>query len=204
MGCDIHMCLEIKYFKQEDKWYNADYFVRNKFYEVSKSQKKYEKIDLYGDRNYVLFAILANVRNDYDYEFISEARDVPKDISQETREEYEGFKAFSHSASYLSLKELLDYEKEHKTIKRCGMVSEKDAKRLDEEGELPNSWCKATNSPSFVYREWQDYNPVIDLIDKIKQRLAELFFIYDFEWEVDSEDLQEKSKNVRIVFWFDN
>ena len=63
MGCDIHMHVERRSsFRNGDKteWVNGDYFSIKHPHDPDCSIIHQ---DLYGDRNYALFAVLANVRN---------------------------------------------------------------------------------------------------------------------------------------------
>lgn len=84
MGCDIHMHTEIKV---NDKW------------------------EHYGnptiDRDYNLFAFLANVRN-YDHApFISEPKGIPDDLSLVTQLCCDHMGSDGHSHSYLNSEEIL-------------------------------------------------------------------------------------------------
>ena len=79
MGCDIHAYVEVKI---HGKW------------------QLYSHLRL--ERDYHLFARMANVRNYYGIEAIDEPRGLPADISEMTRfcRDYDG--ADGHSDSYLS------------------------------------------------------------------------------------------------------
>jgi len=108
MGCDIHLHVEVK---EDSKW----------------SSKISKEGSFYSTRNYNLFAILANVRNDWSkdgYEFrpIDEPRGLPADTSPEVRAEAEGWYGDGHSYSWFTLQELLDYNWTQITIIQ-GMVS---------------------------------------------------------------------------------
>jgi len=84
MGCDIHMNIEVK---TKNGW------------------ELYSKPDV--DRNYQLFAKLANVRN-YDYKInpISKLRGIPEDASYLVKKSYEYRRCDAHSASYITCGEL--------------------------------------------------------------------------------------------------
>ena len=86
MGCDIHLHIEMKV---KGKWlhYGCPYV----------------------DRNYYLFAKMANVRNYRDIVPISEPRGFPCDgVSEITKVCFEHDKPFVHSISWLDAKELDD------------------------------------------------------------------------------------------------
>lgn len=104
MGCDIHTHVEYKNFKV-DPWQSGDYFI--------KAGAGYIKVDFCEDRSYRLFAVLANVRNREGVEYISEPRGIPSDATEYTRECYKIWDIDAHSASYLTLKELIDFRKSH-------------------------------------------------------------------------------------------
>ncbi len=78
----------------------------------------------YGERNYDLFAILANVRNGYAVAGIRTGdgfwplgpRGLPCDVSEELRRlDYEQF----HSQSWVSLREILEFDWDQETTKRA-------------------------------------------------------------------------------------
>ena len=65
---------------------------------------------IYNDRNYRLFAILANVRNHFNIIPIDCPRGLPKDISNVVFEEYKSYGISAHSASYFTFRELLEFD----------------------------------------------------------------------------------------------
>ena len=90
MGTDIHGVLQVR---QYGKWWT--------------------ECDIHGDRNYTLFAVLADVRNRYDLTPISEPRGWPEDFeckewnheSNSMGDRWLG----DHSFSWLSVRELLEW-----------------------------------------------------------------------------------------------
>lgn len=83
MGCDIHAHSELKI---NGKWHHMS------------------ELDI--DRNYMLFTKMAGVRN-YDAEIpISEARGIPKDVSELTKFLCDDYGSDGHSHSWLSSKEI--------------------------------------------------------------------------------------------------
>ncbi|MGO4376393.1 hypothetical protein AB4Z21_37700, partial [Paenibacillus sp. MCAF20] len=65
MGTDIHVFIEQKTIKKDNplltEWISLDEWIHTPDYEETWVQKPYWR-----DRNYLLFAILADVRNHYD------------------------------------------------------------------------------------------------------------------------------------------
>lgn len=79
MGCDIHGHVE---FKKDGVWHN------------------WSTVDI--DRNYDLFAKMANVRNDGTVEPVADPRGVPMDISMEVAMDINQWDCDGHSHSWLS------------------------------------------------------------------------------------------------------
>lgn len=114
MGCDIHMHVEYKISSKDDAvWRCGDYFrLDNPLAE----EPNIKRIELYSSRNYDLFAVLADVRN-YDYmEYISDPKGLPWDVTEYVKRDYRAWGNDAHSCSYLTLRELIDYHKEHDQV----------------------------------------------------------------------------------------
>lgn len=118
MGCDIHLFTEKKikiYCKdgtQEEKWVCCDYFKLNPYYIDNKDDKrKYDIVNIYSDRDYKLFSVLANVRN-YDKieEVLDEPRGLPYDVSDAVKKECKEWGVIGHSHSWFYAKELFLYK----------------------------------------------------------------------------------------------
>ena len=206
MGCDIHMHVEYKDFRG-DRWFCGDYFTINPYYEENNSDGElpYNLVDIYPYRNYSLFATLANVRNYGGTSYIDEPRGLPDDVCVEVKKASDRIGDYGHSRSYFTLQELIDFQNKAKPLKHRGMISPQAQINLDEKGILPDCWCQGTNEEGWQWRKWEESNKVlVSLIEIIKKRASELYVIYDFLWEREPEKAYEKSKNIRIVFWFDN
>lgn len=109
MGCDIHTRVEFQ--NREGNWICGDFFRINPYYKAS---DPYEidpmmVVEVGGDRNYRLFAVLANVRNYDDIPYIDNPRDIPDDACARTRRDYLFWQEDAHSASYFTLKELIEW-----------------------------------------------------------------------------------------------
>jgi len=177
MGCDIHSFAERKI---NNKWEKVgEHFSlgdwEKKYYKKEKGENPFDW------RSYSMFAFLAGVRN-YDHsEPLSEPKGLPDGISDEVKEEYEQWECDAHSVSYLTLKELLDFDYDkvfwNRRISRTTYNenggSFTNGAAIAEEGE----------GTHVTYRE----------------NLGEFFFTH-------LKELQELGEpdDVRIVFWFDN
>lgn len=202
MGCDIHMHVEYKNYN--GYWLCGDYFVQKQCYD---GEIEYSLIPIYHNRNYALFAVLADVRNHGDTECIDRPRGLPTDVTDTVREIYENECWDAHSCSYFTLKELIDFHCKRTPLKRSGLLDSEQARTLDERGILPTSWCQGTNVEGYERREWEEENNVLlPLISKLKERADDLGVIYDFLWDSDRgfEEAYIKSDRIRIIFWFDN
>lgn len=134
MGCDIHTRVEyLKTVNGVTSWYCGDYFKKNPYGGVLSNKEGYEKVELCGDRNYLLFATLADVRNYSNTAYISKPKEIPLDACKETIEEYNSWEGDAHSASYFTLKELMDWNKEDEVLRP--LISE-----LKRRGEELNLW----------------------------------------------------------------
>lgn len=115
MGCDIHICTEVKEtVKGKEKWINVDNWRVNKSADEYEDEKTYILNPIYKDRNYELFSFLANVRNYYGVKSFGFKRGAPKDASKETKEEIKSWDFDGHSHGFCTLKELKDAVREAK------------------------------------------------------------------------------------------
>lgn len=209
MGCDIHMYVEFKHYEQ---WKNCDYFMFNPSFRPSCREgfdnNRYSLVPFFDARYYDLFSVLANVRNYADTDYISEPRGLPEDVSYFIECEYEDWEDDAYSASYFTLKELIDFHNENHPLKRCGMFAPEDLEAFDTKGIIPNTYCQYTEIPGWERRTWETENDVlIPIIEKLKERADEVGLIYSFKWdgcEMAQREAYEKSADIRIVFWFDN
>ena len=205
MGCDIHVCCEFKNNKGE--WINCDHFKINPYYRpeyIESGEQEWEIIPIYDDRNYSLFATLANVRNYGGTTVISEARGLPDDIHPLTKKIVDDWGCDGHTHSYYTLRELLDYMSTGPITTYSGLITIEQAKDLDNFNIYPESWRQGTNMKGYVRRTWTMPDGNLNkLITAMKKRCAEVFWI--FEWSKDYENkIKCEADNFRIVFWFDN
>lgn len=187
---------------------------------LSQASKEHTPDFLYSDRNYVLFAALAGVRNGLGVAGVDtgdpltpvdEPRGLPTDVSDEVAKEETEWGCDGHSHSYLYLQELLDYDWDQPVVQR-GVVSQIEFKRWEETGR-PRMWSggvAGSNVHNISNEQMRERisaeQPCDGYYTRIQwtQPLREL--VRDFLPAI--EKLKKLSGGdttaVRIVFWFDN
>lgn len=88
-----------------NEWISVDEWIYDTPSEGMRLSKRY-----WTDRNYLLFAILANVRNRYNIQPISLPKGLPYDVSPELKKQSDEENGDAHTRSWLTLKELLEYD----------------------------------------------------------------------------------------------
>ena len=135
MGTDAHMYVERQV---EGEWVSADSTQPNEWHEKYPEDEPKESVDhIYGDRNYDIFAILANVRHGSGFAGvdtgdgfnpIAEPRGIPEDASPLVRAEWERWQ--EHSPTWLSARDLMSFDWTQTTVKR-GWVDAKTYASFD-------------------------------------------------------------------------
>jgi hypothetical protein len=169
MGCDIHFYVEVK---RDGQWTHHDWekpYVVGKYSDGSVDFSRMMKDPLYIGRNYVLFSVLADVRNDYGISPIQSVRGLPADVSSAIMDEHtvrvdenheqatldrwvaEGYSnritetsvtdPDDHSASWFTLAELQAFDWSL-PISRGGWVDVENFKLFRDSGK-PKAWCKS-------------------------------------------------------------
>lgn len=115
MGCDIHMHVEYRTRINNTtiKWCDGNLYEVNKFYE-DEDEPKYIRVCLNNERrSYTLFGLLAGVRN-REIKPIAYPRGFPDDASKSITDEYNSWgRDDPHSASWLTLAELMNAARSH-------------------------------------------------------------------------------------------
>lgn len=172
MGCDIHSYAETK---KKDKWVLVtDIFPLSDF---DKEWDKRERGDHPFDwRSYGLFGFLAGVRNYSEVPTIVEPRGFPEDASDEVKKAWEEWEYGGHTPSWITVKELLDFDYDQVFW---------DRRVTKVEGNVTNGAAHAEEG------EGEHLT--------IREFLGEMYFKH-------LEALKEigSPENTRIVFWFDN
>lgn len=141
MGTDIHMIAEIR---KDGIWQT----ILDKIF-IDREGTKFEEETCvpYSNRNYNLFGILADVRNGSGFagcrtgeKFnpISKPKSYPKDMDERSKY-FLGDEWGHHSASYLTLKEIFDFDwtQLHRIY---GIVDEEEYKNTIMKGKHPTFW----------------------------------------------------------------
>jgi len=249
MGCDIHIMVEklvngkwiaqsgvnesdVAYYKEmlESKKNNPDgnygHLTEDYIEECIKRASKTILHDwIYGDRNYDLFSILADVRNGYGFAGvktgdgfipISEPRGVPKDVGVDYAHWVNEWNGDGHSHSYHTVRQLVEYPHWESRVTKCGVVSENEYKVFKEKG-YPESWCGDCSGRDIVKVTNREMDSIID---GSTLRGVDKKYFTSVEWkdayknrihgffsesvpklkELAGDDLD----SVRIVFFFDN
>ena len=151
MGCDIHFFVENQV---NGAWLSADKWPPNKYADEEGEPPHIldYKDSFYHDRNYNLFAILADVRNGSGFAGcdtgngfvpICEPRGVPDDVSEQVASESDRMGVDGHSHSWLTVDELLAYDWTQ-TSKLRGFVNAAEYYEWNhwrrKEGEGPESY----------------------------------------------------------------
>lgn len=122
-----------------------------------------------GDRNYRVFAMLADVRNGYGVAGvpthspiipISQPRGLPADVGDVdyiVTKEWRGDELANvehwlgdHSYSWLTISEIDAWDGWDKMLSMTGLLSVKEFNRIQHEGGLPKEWCGGASGPGTV------------------------------------------------------
>lgn len=235
MGCDIHFFVEVK---KDGKWGSADHWEVDTDYDPPAFKVPYVK-RFYDGRNYNLFSILADVRNGRGFAGvktgdgfvpIAAPKGIPEDVSERVAAEAEAWDGDGHSHSWLTLREIFEYDWTQVTKLR-GFVNALEFRawfhHRRERGEGPESYCGGVGGHSV---EVVSYDEMVTRIKAIEDReknstaineaiKKEMPYAYaNVEWEEPywrcargfwGETIPRLIRlgdldSVRIVFWFDN
>ena len=157
MGCDIHVYTEVK---KDGQWVSTDRWETETNDDGSERVYRPYESSIYSERNYDLFAILADVRNGVGFAGcdtgegfvpISSPKGMPENASVEVKNVAESWDADGHSHSWVTLAELLAYDWTQTTTLR-GYVTAPvyyDWNRYDRKnGNGPEVTCGAFFGPN--------------------------------------------------------
>jgi len=213
MGTDIHPFMEVK---KNGVWVTADRWEKDEYDEDHNSVPYDEHI--YGDRNYSLFAALANIRNGSGFAgcdtgdcipVISEPRGIPDDACKEIKQEWKEYG--EHTPSWLTLREILEWDWDFKQTKR-GYMSKETYKEWKDSGDAqPNGWCGGGSGGTWITEEeylqreglWNQAEDrvMIQCEWKVPFRESVSHFL---ETSVPKMQTMGEPDDVRMVFWFDS
>ena len=182
---------------------------------------------VYDGRNYNLFAILADVRNGRGFggvktgegfNPISLPKGLPDVLSDELRDLLHE-DSYYHSMSYLTLKELIDYDWEQGTV-QYGVVSEHTYREMKEQGKKsPDTWSGGVGGGMVVQLSTNEMDDLIagklerdpdkNYYTRVSWKDTYAEAVGDFFMDVSLQRLKDLSEtmdgeDVRIVFGFDS
>jgi len=175
MGCDIHLFVEKRV---GGNWIPADKWVPDKESERKDALKVPCGNRYYDGRNYDLFAILADVRNGRGFagidmgdgfDPISDPKGLPLDVTAEVQSEFESWGVDAHSASFHTLKDLLEYDWTQVTKLR-GVVSAVEYyewRRWNRDhGESPEGYCGSVGGAKVLFLPVREMERQIQDLEK--------------------------------------
>ena len=171
MGCDIHSHVEIRRERYQGdgpyrgkRWVllDCDLFTNSYYDETSDYapfREKHRTAPL-SDRNYTLFALLADVRNGSGFAGIktgdpitplSDPRGVPEDASHGWLEEVEQWDVDMHSHTWFTLAELLKPNPLYdQRLVRRGIISAGQYEQIKQTGGTPDGWSGSISGPKII------------------------------------------------------
>lgn len=170
------------------------------------------------DRNYMLFSVLADVRNYSDrVKPIDLPRGLPDDVSLEVKRksDYDGVDGHSHS--WLTLRELLDYDWDGQETKYCNYVTPSGYKEYKKDGGV-YSWGSIERHPEQSVGISNDdmsavCNGIYKNLDENKNYYTEVRWVKTLRDVIGRDEVNGildklasygSPDEVRLVFWFDN
>lgn len=227
MGCDIHMWAEVK---KRDGWQIVGEEFDNPYYNPKSETGTFDDGSPYNEpkhahpydqRNYSLYAILANVRNGYGFagldtgdgfQIISPPRGIPSDATEEYLKEVKNWGADGHSHSWLYLSEILAFDWNQTTVRR-GVVKPDQYIIFKKDGK-PKEWCAWASGPTTKIISNEEMDEFLQsgtqydkgsLYTQVSWK-EEYYECAGKDWWQAVEKLKEISvgKKLRLVFFFDN
>lgn len=182
MGCDIHSFIEKKVngvwevIEGKNTWHQ---YLLDKGEDASGEPLTCIEGWIYSGRNYSLFSWLADVRNGMSAwnddpetgHFIAPldmSRGVPEDASDQIKEYMND--GDIHSASYFTLKEIIEGAEKNPVIKYKNLVGSSEYARYKETGS-PESWCGGS-SAYFISNEDMDKYIAGETVTAVKPALS--------------------------------
>ena len=201
MGTDIQIYAEVR---KAGKWELAEPLEKIELWSDGFEMGiEWKPRELYSIRCRALFAILANVSNPMHavrpFEFISEPRGIPGDLSKELIDWYSRWKDDAFAGSWLLLEELLAFDWNGKRNQRRGLVDKTVAHLFKPGGGFPphTEWPGGTIgianqgfSPDLAEVTW---------IDTYAEAAGPEFMVH----AMNKLRSYGPGRDVRIVFWFD-
>ena len=185
MGCDIHAHIEYR---------RVDRVGRRLPRRGLPSWRQYASLNV--NRNYALFSVLANVRNergnDIVIEPVSMPKELPVDLSWAVKDEFERhWKADAHSCSWLSLEDLRRAQEIYAKVELPGESWEQPADSPVDDDVRVTGERVSLGLTRWIYCERGVRKPL--------GKNAELESVIAM-----MQALESGGRQTRLVFWFDN
>ena len=189
MECDIHTIVEIK--NADGNWTGLD-----------------EVPEEFSDRNYSVFAFLANVRNSFNTKGFK-PKGWPRDMSKMSKEMKKAWKKVYHSESFLSLKELDECDKSDYCMVNCKVSAAFYKKFKELGGVLPKGMSaeKANVGDTMFETLYNAAYPKFIIkwpAPDAKPKKATILKGIEALKEIAKKNNIDNFENIRIVFCFDN
>ena len=232
MGCDIHTNAEV-FNKETQKWEGVGKIFDNPYFkkgnenkvEIEEDGSEWETNpefikEPYKGRNYGLFSILAGVRNYGTIIPIADDKGIPADVSQEIGAEHTRWGADVHSASYLTVQELLAFDWEQ-TIKETSSVKMDWYEAWLLKGKKGNPVTEHIPFRDAAYKELpeEEMEKILSSkSEKLRVLLDDVSYFCQMSIDVPYSEFTKafltktipalqklgEPEDVRMVFWFDN
>lgn len=148
MGCDIHM--------HAFQRVGASYFCIDGRYISHWDGETLKYRHTWHHRDYILFAILAGVRNGWDINPIAEPRGLPEWAKVLAQDEIYDFG--EHSQSWLTLDEVINWPGWKLTIDDERLVDAEGFKQYKKHGPAGmKEWCKGSSGPCYQSNQEQEF-----------------------------------------------
>jgi len=208
---------------EQGNWQKVGKVFPNPYYREGVENKTYEdepgyesnpthNSEPYGERNYDLFAMLADVRNGRGFAGvktgdgfnpIADPKGIPEDASDEAKDFMDSYGGDGHSHSYFTLAELKSYDWDQISIKQ-GVIPLGQYNALKGTGKGPESWCGMIGGPDILVSEPEE----------ITAATTHVFYRWAIKYRDHAENFLSKTipaleslgepEKVRILFFFDN
>lgn len=239
MGCDIHLQVEVRTPEgwkatnapesfERDPW-DLEQLEECKARALVDGPSQWDMTDYYRDRvkrgwyrdrNYLLFAVLANVRNGYGFagvpthepiDPITPQRGLPEDRDRSVLDsDGERYDFGDHSHSWLTLREMLEYPGWEHRFEACGVIPREDFLRItpDWNRERPpplTGWCGAVSGHAVIQVDEREPLPPTWTHIRVywNESVADGCTRFRDMMNVMCE-LADSPDNVRMVFGFDS
>lgn len=201
MGCDIHLVVEV----ERAAGWSPSKMVSNDWYNKARpnEEPKEQAEEVWGDRNYNVFAILADVRNGRGFAGcdtgdgfvpICEQKGLPKNIHPKSLASLHG----DHSGSWLTLHELQEYDWTQTTRLR-GVTEESDYLEWRKKSVgAPSSYCGRVSGPNVINMTSQEYDAAETAF--WPDRKTENKIYVAVEWVVSYREVAERFLDVVIPY----